>query len=843
MSDSIRVLRTIVCGGLLLGWVAPARAQSPQTPPPPQGTPTFEEEVDVVGITPLPGLTVTAEQLPAPIQTATDRDIDASGALNFADFLNRRATAVHINDIQGNPYQTDVNYRGYTASPLLGTPQGLSVFMDGVRMNQPFGEVVSWDLIPRSAIASSAVMPGSNPLFGLNTLGGSLVLQTKDGRSHKGTSVQALYGQFVRRAVEFEHGGSRGDGLLHWYATGNLFAEDGWRDASPSDVRQLFGKVGWQRAGTALTVSAAHADNALNGNGLQEERLLDRDYRSVHTKPDETDNRSTWVNAIFRRAWSDRLGFTGSGYVRHIRTHTFNGDSNEGSLDQSVYQPTASERAALLAAGYTNVPESGATAATMPFPFLRCIGNVLLEDEPGEKCNGLINRTQAHQNAAGLTGQVSWQRTGRIATHQAVVGAAFDRSDMDFVQSTELGYLLPDRSIQGTGVFADGENAGDVDDEPFDLRVGLAGVQRTWSVYAVDTVTLNSVWHLTVSGRFNRTTLENRDRIRPGGEAGSLDGDHAFSRFNPAAGVTYNVRPSINLYAGYSEGSRAATSIELGCADPEQPCKLPNAMAGDPPLEQVVTRTVEAGVRGRWQRRTQWNAGFFQAENRNDILFVASDSTGFGYFKNFGRTRRLGLELGVQSRVGEVAVGAGYNWLSATFRSDEVVNGSGNSSNEDAEVGRPGLESTIEVEPGDRIPLMPSHTIKVFADWQPTPALSINFNVIGASSSLARGNENGEHEPDGLFYLGPGQADGYLLTNVSARYRFTSRLQLFVQVNNLLGTEYTSAAQLGSAAFTSAGTFNARPFPSVGGEFPVPQGTFYAPGAPRTSIVGIKVSF
>ena len=86
--------------------------------------------------------------------------------------------------MQSNPFQADINYRGYTASPLLGTPQGLSVYMDGVRLNQPFGDVVSWDLIPRLAIASTTLMPGSNPLFGLNTLGGALAIQTKDGRDH-----------------------------------------------------------------------------------------------------------------------------------------------------------------------------------------------------------------------------------------------------------------------------------------------------------------------------------------------------------------------------------------------------------------------------------------------------------------------------------------------------------------------------------------------------------------------------------------------------------------------------------------------------------------------------------
>ena len=140
--------------------------------------------------------------IPAPVQTATARDIETSGALDVADFLNRRMNGVHVNEIQNNPFQPDVNYRGYTASPLLGTPQGLSVYMDGVRLNQPFGDVVSWDLIPRIAIASTTLMPGSNPLFGLNTLGGALSLQTKNGLSTAGTTVQATYGSDVRRAVD-----------------------------------------------------------------------------------------------------------------------------------------------------------------------------------------------------------------------------------------------------------------------------------------------------------------------------------------------------------------------------------------------------------------------------------------------------------------------------------------------------------------------------------------------------------------------------------------------------------------------------------------------------------------
>ena len=161
--------------------------------------------------------------------------------------------------MQGNPFQMDVSYRGYTASPLLGTPQGLSVYMDGVRMNQPFGDVVSWDLIPRAAISSMTLMPGSNPLFGLNTLGGALSVQTKDGRSDPGTSLQTTLGSNARRAVEFEHGGFNDKGL-NWYVSGNLFNENGWRNDSPSDVRQLFSKLGWRSGATDLKLTLAHAE-------------------------------------------------------------------------------------------------------------------------------------------------------------------------------------------------------------------------------------------------------------------------------------------------------------------------------------------------------------------------------------------------------------------------------------------------------------------------------------------------------------------------------------------------------------------------------------------------------
>jgi outer membrane receptor protein involved in Fe transport len=812
-------------------------AASAQTPDPITFTDT------VVVTTPLPGVEQPARRVPAPVQTATDRDIEDSGSLDVSDFLNRRMNGVFVNDVQNNPFQPDINYRGYTASPLLGTPQGLSVYLDGVRLNQPFGEVVSWDLIPRMALSSTTLIPGSNPVFGLNTLGGALALQTKDGRSHPGTTVQATYGSDARRLLELDHGGQLASRRFHWYLAGTLFAEDGWREDSPSDVRQLFGKAGWDRDLGSLTISLGHANNSLTGNALQDFRLLERDYTSIYTKPDITDNRSTLLNVAVRRQLRPAVSLTANAYYRDIRTATLNGDINEESLDQSMYQPGAAERAALAAAGFGPIPASGLDASNTPFPSLRCIGNALLNDEPSEKCNGLINRTETDQQNGGASGQIAHRRPMRGSENVLVAGGGFDRSSVGFLQSTELGYLNPDRSVTGVGAFGDGGvTGGDADGEPYDTRVDLDGTVTTGSVFVANTLPLSARAHLSLSGRYNRTVVNNRDAITPGGGPGSLDGNHVFQRFNPAVGVTVDVTPETNVYAGYSEGSRAATSIELGCADPESPCKLPNAMAGDPPLDQVVTRTLDVGLRGS-MNGFSWNAGFFRGMNHGDILFVMSDRTGFGYFRNFGETRRQGFELDARTTVGPLTIGAGYTFLHATFESEETVNGESNGSNDEADAGEPGLEGTIDIEPGDRLPFTPRHTFKAFSDVQVTTRVGLDVNVISAGSSFARGNENNLHEPDGTYYLGEGSVDGYAIVNLGGRVALTSQLQLIAQVNNLFDQEYATGAQLGPAGFTENGTFIARPLPAIGGEFPIQHTTFLAVGAPRRAWVGARFRF
>jgi outer membrane receptor protein involved in Fe transport len=807
-------------------------------------------DVDVIDTAPLSGLSLRKDQIPSNVQTATDKDIAKTNAINITDYMNRSLGSVYINDTQGNGFQPDVNYRGYTASPVLGTQQGLSVYMDGVRLNQPFGDVVSWDLIPKSAIANMNMMSGSNPLFGRNTLGGSLVLKTKDGTHNAGTTGQAIVGNFGRYGFEFEHGGSNKTTNLNWFLTGNFYKDGGWRDSSPTEVRQIFGKVGWEGERTDIKFTTAYADNQMYGNGLQEQRFLARDYSSVYTTPDITDNRSLFMNLEGSYQLNDNISFSGNSYYRNIKTKTFNGDINEGSLNQAVYALSAADQTALRRAGIA-FPTATSTNLNTPFPSLRCIAQGLqtatdpANAEPGEKCNGLLNSTKTNQENWGTAGQMVWNGHLLGNDNRFLFGGAYDESIENFIQSTQLGYLNPDRSITGIPHFADGVTGGNVNGVPYDNRVALKGSTRTFSFFTEDTLSIGDYLHITASGRYNHTSINNHDLIIPQGGIDSLNGKDSYDRFNPAVGLTYTPIKEFNIYAGYNEGSRAPTTIELGCANPLNPCKLPNAMAGDPPLKQVVTQTWEAGFRGQAPWHIDWHLGYFHAENKNDIMFVADNQAGFGYFKNFGKTQRQGLEVSLDRKVDDLSIGANYTYLDATYQSNEIVNGTANSTavltNNLGD-----LSGTINIKPGNKIPLIPAHSFKTYLDYQVTPEWGANVNVMGFSGVFARGNENNAHQPNGTTYLGSGKTTGYVVTNLGVRYNpsYVKGLQVFGQVNNIFDQHYETSAQLGPTGFDNNGNYIARPFGgSAAAGFPIQQATFYSPGAPRLFWFGLRYSF
>ncbi len=796
--------------------------------------------ISVVSSTPLPGSDLSRDQIPSAIQTASAKDLEESGSPDLSDFLNKHFDGVYINENQGNPFQPDLNYRGYTASPLLGTPEGISVYLDGVRQNQPLGDVVGWDLIPKIAISEAALMPGSNPVFGLNTLGGAVSLQTKDGFSAPGGSVQISGGSFGRVTDSAEYGGSTKSGF-NYYVAGTLFNEDGWRKFSPSKVRQGFAKLGQRWGKGYLSLSLSYADNTLAGNGVQDGRWLAQDYTSVYTITDKNWNRSPAVTLNAAHQANRTLTVSGNAFFRYVRTDSINPNLNGNSFDESVYQPSAADIAALKAAGYTGYPASGANTSNTPFPFWRCIGQALTQNEPLEKCDATTTRGWTHEHNYGFSGQALW----KTRRNNLIVGAAWNGSGVTFQQSTQFGYLNPDRiSITSVPFFADGSS--NSNGTPVDSRVNLHGTVNTPSFYVADTLSAGR-WTLAVSGRYNHERLHNFDRI-PGailggngtnGGRGSLNGDYTFQRFNPSVGLTFNTGKFVTLYFNYSEANRAPTTMELGCADPNYPCNLPNALVSDPPLNQVVTRTFEGGARSVTEGKLRWSADYFFSQNYNDLLFVSSATTGLGYFTNFGKTRRDGLEFSLSETFSKWHVGGNYTFQNVTYQSPQTINGGANSSAD----GGPGLGGDISIVPGNYIPQSPRNIGKAFLDFRPTARAFVGLNLVGVGRSFARGNENNQDQLLAPYYLGPGYSAGYVVANLSARYRLHKRVEAFVQVNNLLNHRYYTGAQLGTTPFDNSYNFIARPFPAVSGNYPLRSSTFFAPGTPIGVWGGLKYTF
>jgi outer membrane receptor protein involved in Fe transport len=542
--------------------------------------------------------------------------------------------------------------------------------MDGVRLNRAFGDIVSWDLIPKNAISSMQLYSG-NPLFGLNTLGGALSIQTKDGRSNPGGLVQLTTGSWGRNIGEFEYGGVSKDSSVDYFIAGTWFNEDGWRDHSRSDNQQLFTKLGWQGEKTDLHLTYSYVNNDLNGNGTAPRGMLARNYSGVYTFPDNTQNESHFLNLNWSHYFTDNVQLSGNTYYRNIKTNAKNGDigSNIGvdstdaqKLGQSILLNTSTilSDAALIS---------------------RCGNNVTSGKEPGEKCTGVLNRSNVAEDNYGIFGQVSVQNKLFDLNNSYVVGAGYDRSTSRYSRSLEYGSILQSGGFYGSGVYATPDVGLLSNGTLIDERVGLKGTTSTWSLFGTDTVDIADNLHLTGALRYNHTKLVNKDQLAhydgtdPSSYPNSpndntLSGNHIYSRLNPSVGLAFSPTQTVNVYGSYSEGSRAPTSIELGCSDPENPCRLPNAMANDPELKQVVSKTWEAGIRTKLTPELNLSASVYDTRSINDIIFVGTNTSGDGYFSNVGQIERKGFDTSFGYQLGQLTLSGNYTYLDATYESD-----------------------------------------------------------------------------------------------------------------------------------------------------------------------------
>lgn len=746
------------------------------------------DKVEVVSTTPLAGVGLPIEQIPASVQVVKGEEMKKQGSLSIADFMNSNLLGVSVNETQNNPYQPDILFRGFTASPLLGTPQGLSVFQDGVRVNEPFGDAVNWDLIPANAIAGVNLIPGSNPVFGLNTLGGSLSVTTKNGRTHQGGAIEASFGSWDRKTTAAEFGGVSADNSIDYFIAGNYFDEDGWRDNSPTEVKQIFGKVGWQNETSRLELSYTGADNDMIGNGLVQKELMKEFGReTINTKPDQTKNTLSFLNLNGSHWFNDDVQLTANTYYRDSKRKTLNGDINDNYVGPD-----------------TSLCVAGAD-----------------DNDAEDSCSGALNRSKTDQKGYGLNAQLAFNQPLFQKQNQFIVGAGYDYSRIKFDQSSEMGLLNASRGVDGINV------------ESNEAAVNLHGKTQSYGVFATDTLSLTDFWHLTLSGRYNHIKVENRDKLIPDvTDPESLSGNHSFHRFNPAVGLSFTPTKDLSVYGAYNEGMRAPTSMELGCANPAVPCKLPNAMAGDPPLKAVVSKTYEVGARGNLLSNMKWSAAVYRTVNHDDIHFIAtSDVNNMGYFDNVGKTRRMGLDLGLNGAVEKFSWNLGYSYIRATYESDLQLANSLNSNSVNN-----GVNDVINVNKGDRLANLPDHALKVRLQYEVTPNWTVGTNINTFSDVYVRGNENNAHranDGDANHVQDSGRIGGYTVVNLDTRYKFgNSGWQVFAKAINIFDKEYASGGQFGEN-WIANGVFSGEGEPSK----------FLMPGAPRAGWLGVRYEF
>jgi outer membrane receptor protein involved in Fe transport len=759
------------------------------------------QQIVVIGNAPLPGLGLPLNEVPANVQTADSNDMQRQQTLDLADYLNNNFSGVNVSESADNPFQLDINYHGFTASPLLGTPEGLSVYVDGVRVNEAFGDTVNWDLIPESAISTVTLMSGSNPVFGLNTLGGALSVQTKSGHDNPGTELEAYGGSFGRRALQGETGGEMGH--FDYFFTGNYFDETGWRDLSTTKVYQGFSKVGWQNETTDIDLSYTYADTKLFGNGATPLSML-AFRRAASYTPDYTQNLLNFVNLTGTQFLTDRLLLSANVYYRHLATGAINANINDS----------------YLANDYTGPPLDCAVPGASRAGLAFCT--------PGQNAtSSLVQRT------TGFGVQLTDSQDIFGWKNQAILGADYDDSQDSFAQTFQYGTLAPNRTL----IY----DISPLNDETI---ISLSGSNKIFGVYLTDTLSPSKLLHFTTSIRYNRNTetLGGYSVDTDVGDVGSgfddsspLAGDHTFSRINPSFGFTVTPTDALTFYADYNEASRAPSVIELGCSNPAAPCGLPNDFASDPDLKQVVARTVEVGVRGNTaEHRLVWSADVFHTVNSNDIQFVAT-STNQGYFDNVGGTRRQGLDLALGGKEGGLNWRLTYAYVDATYQSSFEVNAESNSTADG--------DGNILVRPGDRIPLIPRHTGRLVLDYEVNKKWDVGGNVVVASGSFLHGNENNANQAGGtngegafISPLGTGWIPGYTVINLQSTYHVTKSAEIFARVVNVMNREYATAGFLTSNSFNPNGTF--RPNPDTW-----TNENAVSPAQPRAIWAGVRIRF
>ena len=762
---------------LLLAAALPAAHAAAQTPPAPPVT----EEITVVATSPLIGGGMSRNLVPADTQVLGSADISRNGAPDALAALSADVAGINLDSAAGNPYQPSLFYNGFETSPLQGTSQGVAVYLNGVRFNQAFGDTVNFDLIPDAAIAHVNV-EGANPVFGLNALGGAINIQLKSGFTWQGVEADLSGGSFGQIQADVQYGAVSGDQAV--YIAASERHEDGWRDLQSSDIQNFFGDWGIKHDGNELHFNLSLANSVLNGPGTSPVQLLAADPAAQFTAPNLVANKFVQFSGNANIAVSDTLSVQAVAYYNYFQQHVVNGNTaNDFPCDNG----------------------SGLLCQDPGVPSTTLGGGSIPDFLHGGPYSELDLQT-TNTNAYGASAQVS--DTGDLLGHanHLTVGVSFDGAQTTFTGEGLIGGLTDvSREFIGPGV---------VIDEPGNNVPVRAAISDAYSgVFATDTFNLTKSLALTLSGRFNMAEVDLRDE-----NGGDLTGNHAFNRFNPAAGLTWRIAPFLTAYGGYSEANRAPTPAELSCAGPQNSCSLANFFVGDPDLKQVIARTFEGGLRGHTNLadglRLGYDLSLFHTDSDDDIQFINSVRLNRAYFANVGETRRQGFSARADIKSDRVTAYVAYTYTDATFQTG-FVEAAGSNPAGDA-------NGNITINPGDELPGIPRNVVKGGLDFDVTDTIKVGADAIWQSSQFLFGDEANLNPP----------LPGFFTLNLHGSYQITPHVQIFANIQNV-----------NDATYYTYGTFS--PTSSVY-LVQAPGATnprAYSPAAPIGAFGGIKVTF
>jgi iron complex outermembrane recepter protein len=701
----------------------------------------------VVGSLPLPGTAVAIEELPGEVHAL---DLSSSArAQHPTDALAARFAAIGLEDPLGDAVQASLSYRGFTASPVLGTPQGLVVYQNGVRLNEAFGDVVNWDLVPAFAVRRLDVV-GASPEYGANALGGAVVFTMNNGISDRGLVVDLEAGAFDARTATIAYGARAGE--LAVYVAARSLDEDGARRYAGNALRQLYADLRYAsaRRTVALSVSAAH--NRLDGPGATPVQELAVSRSLTFTGPQQTDNDLGLAALSAESRLDQTLSLAGVAYYRHVRQALANGNTTS-------YRPCATA----AGRGLLCQPDGTTPLATLD--------GALLPDPTGGGAVPLGENDAEQLRATTRGGSVQLGKRATVLghNHALTLGLALDAARVDFAATAQAGAIDPQLQVSPGGAVIGTPQGTAFRATPIDLGV----VRRALSWHASDALTVSHRLTVTAGAQYAVDDIELADR-----RGTALTGTSRYQRLNPALGASYRLDAGPIAYAGYAETTRTPSPSEIECSDSARPCLLPSTLAGDPPrLRQVVARTWELGVRQADAvagiAGLGFSAGLFRADLADDIYGIATGA-GSGYYANIAATRRQGLSLGVAYRGEPWSAFLDAALLEATFRSALSMPSPQNPFAD--------ASGAIAVRPGARLPGIARERVTAGVEWRATPTLRVGATVTGVGPSYYHGDESNQNP----------RLAGYARVDLHAGLLLGERVELTCAVQNLLDAHYAS---------------------------------------------------